>query len=128
MADTSSLQKCVLLVDDDEYLSDVICSAIIQNGADATHVGTLGAAMVELMRKDYSLVLLDLGLPDSSSSNTMACLAHIITRARCPVVVITGSDPTENLVERAKSAGVKDVISKNSFSLTNKLVVLLAET
>lgn len=69
------------------------------------HAGTLQAALDRLGKGDVHVVLLDLGLPDSSGLDTLAGLRQ--REPRVPVVVLTGADDEEMGI-RALALGAQD--------------------
>lgn len=103
----------ILVVDDDEQLSQVICAALRTNGARPTWTGSLDGALRFLSVQMFDVVLLDLFLPDSPLERTMGAIPHLKAIGADAVVVITGATVTDALFEKAMEAGATDVICKN---------------
>jgi signal transduction histidine kinase len=76
---------------------------------DLVHVETLGAALERLRERSIDVVLLDLGLPDSSGTETF-----LRTRATAPwvAVVVLSGDTDGEIALRALRAGAQDYLLK----------------
>ena len=101
----------VLLVEDNPGDASLILRMLstINGHFNAIHVTKLSEGLERLQKGDIDLVLLDLGLPDSSGLETL-------TRARArdpqvPIIVITGLSEREMAVE-ALHQGAQDFIAK----------------
>jgi len=85
--------------------------------ATATHVETLAAAMSALEADPYDLVLLDLGLPDSTGLDTLDCYNEefdaLADVEPIPVVVLTGLKDDAAAVE-AIERGAQDYLVKDN--------------
>jgi signal transduction histidine kinase len=112
----------VLLVEDDEVDRRLVerllakCSQPVEFAVES--VGSMSAAAVSLGGRKYDLVLLDLGLPDSSGIETVQKINEV--NQRTPIVVLTGSDDEETGLLAIKS-GATDYLVKGQ-SLENLLV------
>lgn len=54
----------VLIVDDDGSLASLLGSYLAGHGIDSHHAGCIADALADVQNLDYSMALLDLGLPD----------------------------------------------------------------
>ena len=61
---TSQPNPGILVVDDDDALRTLLIDYLAGHGLAATGVGTATEAVKAVLNNTYSLVLLDLGLPD----------------------------------------------------------------
>lgn len=95
----------VLLVEDNKHFADFVTLSL--KGSDIDVVSTLDDALDAVKAQYYGLILLDLGLPDSSGLDTLRAFGHIST----PIVVITGS---YDLNEEAALLGARDYIVKSN--------------
>lgn len=109
-------QKCVLLIEDSEEAMLLVRFALEEYGQGAYRLDwatNLGAGLDYLATGEIDIVVLDLGLPDSSGPETFAWVKEIAPRV--PVVVLTAEDKAET--ERTMTAGgvegylVKDRVS-----------------
>lgn len=103
----------VLLVDDDEDYCLVVQAALMRAGTSAGFLvdtaDSLVSAIESLGRRDYDLVLLDLGLSDSYGMGTFERI-----RTHCsstPIVILTGADDREMGVEAIRK-GASDYLIK----------------
>jgi DNA-binding response OmpR family regulator len=101
------MQK-ILVVEDDTYISGMLCELLSQNGyaPTAAYSGTEGVLQFE--RDKYSLVLLDLMLPGKSGD---AVLSDIRAVSDVPVVAVTAVVDKASTVALLKS-GADDYIAK----------------
>ncbi len=102
----------VLLVEDDPAQLDVLQANLAEAETarfDLTPAEALKAAIDELERTRFDVVLLDLGLPDSQGLGTLAAVHR--TAPRVPIVVLTGH-ADEALAVRAAQTGAQDYLVK----------------
>ncbi len=103
----------ILLVEDDTGLSEGIALAFSQQPYAFTRCGTLAGAKAALQSKAFSLVILDLGLPDGSGLELCRLLRS--QQNSVPVIFLTANDAEYSEVA-ALEAGGDDYITK-PFSL-----------
>lgn len=86
-----------------------------------TQVGELSEAIEILSKDSFDVILLDLGLDDSSGLQTLKELAAVVDRT--PIVVLTGVDDPA-IGEQAIQIGAEDYVAKNgiSSSLLNRVI------
>jgi len=103
----------VLLVDDDKADRQLVNLAFTKSSQSAQFnvetAGTLGEATEHLVSNKYDIVLLDLGLPDSSGIETFQ-KAHT-ANPDVPIVVLTGLADDEMGLEAIKQ-GAEDYVTK----------------
>ena len=103
----------ILLVEDnpgDARLIQEMVSEVDGAAFDLEHVDRLSTGLERLSVKDVDVVLLDLGLPDSSGFDTFTAL-----QAQVPdvaIVVLTGLED-ETIENKVLQAGAQDYLSKN---------------
>lgn len=105
----------VLVIEDDAYLSSIICRYLSRLGYVAWSRSD-GASGEEFARKHYhdlSLIILDLSLP--RKTGLQVCEAIRSMKIELPVIVISGSSDVDNIV-KLLNAGADDYIVK-PFSL-----------
>jgi two-component system, cell cycle sensor histidine kinase and response regulator CckA len=101
----------VLLVEDSPTDAFLTREAIKQSSLfRLTHVQTLGEAMKLLAELDFSVVLLDLGLPDSQGLKTLAKLRQ--QHSSVPVIVLTALDDEELAIKSAHD-GAQEYLVKS---------------
>jgi DNA-binding response OmpR family regulator len=99
----------VLVVEDTTRLAESIVRGLDEEGVPAEHVGTGGAALERLARRDVDVVVLDLGLPDMDGLDVLARLrggGDVV-----PVLVLTARDAVKARVA-ALEAGADDYVVK----------------
>jgi hypothetical protein len=102
----------VLLVEDNPGDARLFTELLRDTGAGQwklVHVDRLSAALIQLSREPFDVVLLDLSLPDADGLDTLI-RAHA-EAPKIPIVVLTGHDD-EALAVRALRAGAQDYLVK----------------
>jgi DNA-binding response OmpR family regulator len=111
MSPQSRRQRTVLLVEDDELVSDALTRILVREGYLVLTAGT-GHDAIGLLRTPSTpidLVVLDIGLPDVSGTNLCARFREFFPNL--PVLVCTGAaDPEE--VRELRSMGISRFFSK----------------
>ncbi|MCE3026068.1 MULTISPECIES: response regulator [unclassified Salinicola] len=98
----------VLLVEDDPLLGDGIRTALIREGYVVDWL-TRGREALEAVKiEPFSLVVLDLGLPDIDG---LAVLKEIRRQSALPVLILTARDAVEQRIE-GLDAGADDYVLK----------------
>ncbi|MBD3287916.1 response regulator [candidate division KSB1 bacterium] len=103
----------ILLIEDDMVDIKIFQRTVRAEGDsfDLIIANTLGKAIEILKEQVVDLIIVDPGLPDSSSSET---IKQVITHsAEKPVIILTGSDD-EELPLRAIELGAHDYLSKDN--------------
>jgi two-component system OmpR family response regulator len=99
----------ILLVEDDELLSDGMSKALRQAGYAVDHVATGYEANIALSTTAFDLLILDLGLP---SMDGLEVLRHLRQRNQTlPVIIATARDRLEDRVS-GLDLGADDYIIK----------------
>ncbi|WP_413438227.1 PAS domain S-box protein [Sulfuriferula sp. GW1] len=112
----------VLHVEDEADLHHIV-AAIGRDVADFDIAHTLAEARTKLAQEHYSLVILDIGLPDGSGWELLPLLKTL--KPEPPVVVLSGTEPTQVQQDAVQSALVKARTSNQD--LLNTLKLLLAD-
>lgn len=105
----------VLLIEDNPGDADLVRLRLVEgkSAVDVNCVDRLSEGLASLARKQPSVVLLDLNLPDSQGAETFR---KVLEKAPdVPVVILSGHDD-ENLAIKALHQGVQDYLVKGSFT------------
>ncbi|VVE28014.1 response regulator transcription factor [Pandoraea terrigena] len=98
----------ILVVEDDVTIA-TITAGFLESGGQRTEVVSDGQEMMRRLRmRTYSLVLLDLGLPDEDG---LSLLRKLRGRLDIPVMVVTGRDSIDARLA-AFELGAQDVLTK----------------
>jgi two-component system, OmpR family, response regulator len=98
----------LLLVEDDEILSDGICEALRASFV-VDHCQSVAQAVLAVDQVEYDTVLLDLGLRDGDGLQLLAKLRS--SGSFVPVLIITARDTLEDRV-RGLDSGADDYLTK----------------
>jgi DNA-binding NtrC family response regulator len=101
--------KNILVVDDDRIILDSLTEFLSLEGFRASGAETLKAALTELQRQSYSLVITDVNLPDGDGLELLDMVAREYPQT--VVIVITGYGTIESAV-RAIKHGAYDYLTK----------------
>jgi CheY-like chemotaxis protein len=109
-AETSSKAPRILHVEDDVDLSQVI-DAALAGRAEVVTAPSLQAAEQLLSESSFSLVVLDLALPDGSGLSLLEKLPHI-GGAPIPVVILSVTEVSRDVQQRVAASLVKSRVSE----------------
>jgi DNA-binding response OmpR family regulator len=94
----------VLIIDDDDSLSDVLTHRLRQQGLQtlAAYSGRSGLAKAKAEKP--SAIILDLGLPDVDGLSICEQLADLPETCSVPIIILSGKEES-GLVRRCRAAG-----------------------
>ncbi|MEH6669977.1 response regulator transcription factor [Halopseudomonas sp.] len=98
----------ILLVEDHPSLAEAVVDALRRAGFAVDHAPTAVSAKQMANLTPYSLVLLDLGLPDRDG---LTLLPELRADGRTPVIILTARDPLEDRLA-GLNGGADDYIVK----------------
>ena len=102
-------KKKILIVEDDEKFARVLSKQLKKNNYEVSHSTNLADFLDVIIQEKFDLVLLDLGLPDSSGLETYERISKVVPDT--PIVVLTGLDDEEIAVGAVKK-GAQDYLVK----------------
>jgi DNA-binding response OmpR family regulator len=110
----------ILVIEDDEGVSDVICDHLAEQGYRCTTAATVEDARLVLMRFQIDLVIADLVLPGTT---TGAEVAHEARRGGIPAMIVTAhayveTDPAVPVLQKPLRLGqllevVEDLLARD---------------
>jgi len=101
--------KKILIIEDDERFARVLSKQLEKNNYEVFHCGSLSDFLKTVKERKFDLMLLDLGLPDSSGLETYEKVSGELSNV--PVVVLTGLDD-EGIAISAVKKGAQDYLVK----------------
>jgi DNA-binding response OmpR family regulator len=110
-----NIQK-ILVVEDNLAISEFVSEFLSEEGYEVTTRSRGGAALLELTKNRYDVMLLDMGLPDMTGNDV---LAQLVSQAN-PIPVIVVSANANQLRYRGR---VQAVVHK-PFNLVGLLEVI----
>lgn len=108
----------ILIAEDSTRIASFIVKGLTAHGFSVVHVSDGAKVIPELMKQEYQLLILDLGLPNREGLSILEELRG--TGNHVPVLVLTARDSSETTVASFKS-GADDYMSK-PFSFEELLV------
>ncbi len=113
-------EKNILVVDDDRIILDSLCEFLSLEGFRTKGAETLKAALAELEKQSYSLVITDINLPDGDGFELLDAVEK-----NCPqtvVIAITGYGSIESAVKAIRQ-GAYEYLTKPIVDDELRLVV-----
>lgn len=102
----------ILIIEDDSALAQGLCRALTSDQTTAKYVSTIKEAREELAKNAYTLIILDVNLPDG---NGFDLLRELEAESDIAVILLTANDMETDIVAGLES-GAEDYITK-PFSL-----------
>lgn len=107
----TAAETSILVVDDDTVTRRLCRSLLEKEGYRVTEAPDGGAALEQIARDDYSLIVLDLSMPGVDGRQVLSQLRGSLTTAGLPVIVLTGSEAPETEIE-VMERGADDYLRK----------------
>jgi CheY-like chemotaxis protein len=101
---TAGRRPSILIIDDDEVLSDVLSRRLQQQGFDALTADSGQFGLARARADQPSLILLDLRLPDADGITICEQLADDLETCAIPVIILTGMERPD-ILRRCRAAG-----------------------
>lgn len=95
----------VLVVEDEDYLAELLCRSLTQRGDDCLHAKDAGQASRILADERIDALTLDLCMPGRSGLSLLEELAAVRPRLARQTLVITGSWVDSETVTRVSRCG-----------------------
>lgn len=108
MNSNTSAGSKILIVEDEEQLLRMLQSTLAQAGYTVATAKSGMGALQQMIREEYAVVLLDLGLPDIDGKNV---ITEAKTISRAPVLVISARGSEKEKIA-ALDLGASDYIAK----------------
>lgn len=110
-----TIHRHVLLVEDNRVHREVATAVLERYGYRVVHAGDGQEALEQLMRGDFSLILMDIDMPWMDGATSAEIIRTMKQRgeiADIPVIAVT-ADTSEGTHARCLAAGMVDVIPKH---------------
>lgn len=98
----------ILLVEDDQSIADSVVDGLGFAGIKCSHVGTGKAALIEIAKNNFDLILLDLGLPDMDGQEVAK---EVRNKMQTPIIILSARDSEVDRV-LALELGADDYVVK----------------
>jgi two-component system OmpR family response regulator len=112
MTDTARRQPLVLVVDDEEHITELLAMGLGFNGFEVERVASGRAALDAIEKRRPDLVVLDVMLPDLTGFDVARRLRQAEGAGpRVPIIFLTARDTTQDKVEGLR-IGSDDYVTK----------------
>jgi signal transduction histidine kinase len=109
--DTSAARGRLLIVDDSRYDLKFLSKGMRARGHEIVTAATGEEGLLRLSEADFDLVLLDGRLPTLDGLEVLKLIRQLKSRLQLPVIMTTGWDHPESMVEALRS-GANDYVTK----------------
>jgi len=116
--------SCILIVDDDPAIREMVCMALSREGYEPLEAGNAMEARQQIASRRPDLILLDWMLPGQSGFELARQLHADSSRDHPPVIMLTARDQEDDMIA-ALNAGADDYVSK-PFSVSELLARIKA--
>jgi len=128
--DDQAVNKSILVVEDDEFLQDMICQKLVQQGFSISTATDAESAKNEINRKKFDFILLDLVLPKMGGLDFLRELKdESSTHNNIPVMILSNLYQDDK-IEEAKELGAVDFMVKSNHApseIVKRIVQIFAE-
>lgn len=108
--DQGAMNPRILFVDDEAPIREMLSLVFMQRGMEVATASTAGDAIEMADRGDFSLAIVDLNL---AGENGLELLGFLKTNhPKLPVIIFTGVDFDEDLMNEARKRGAEGFMSK----------------
>lgn len=111
ISETTTTEASILIVDDEPVNLSILENYLSQHPYQITKVTNGRAALDEIAKTDYDLVLLDLMLPDFSGYEVCQRIRERFTPLELPVLILTVRNKPDDIV-LALETGANDYLAK----------------
>ncbi|HEY9850283.1 MAG TPA: response regulator [Leptolyngbyaceae cyanobacterium] len=126
MKEQENKQYCILIIDDEESIFEVIEGLLYREGYKLTYVSSGQAALEQIDDIQPDVILLDLMMPQMDGIETCQLLKSNERWSHIPIIMVTALNSKEDLA-RCLNAGADDFLSKpvNSIELRARVRSML---
>jgi len=112
----------ILVVDDTALARETVARLLEFEGFQTVRACNGKEAYATLYSQKPDLVLLDLMMPEMDGITFLRMIRRHPQWEAIPIIVLTGLQDDNKLVDRARELGVHDLVSKATFGFTDLLV------
>ncbi|MCK9351904.1 MAG: response regulator [Candidatus Paceibacterota bacterium] len=116
MADETQKIKKVLIIEDDNFLGDLLLDHVTKSGINASLCRDAETALESIKKDPPALLLTDLLLPGMDGYALLRKLKELNILSQISVIVLSNLSQTEKIQEGI-DLGVKDFLGKSNFDL-----------
>jgi len=114
------MKPSIIIVDDDEDISKILCHRLTKAGYDVTVALDGEQGLKIATRRPPALILLDVMLPGKSGFEVLSRLRQNHSTSKVPVILLTSRNQEEDVLQ-GLTAGANDYLTK-PFSIPELLV------
>lgn len=108
--------KKIMVVDDDQFLVDLIVEKLVKAGFDTTTAFDGTSALKKISEEKPDLILLDLLMPGLDGVTVLESLKKNPETKNTPVIILTNL-PDDNIMNRIKRKGGSGYLLKNEHNI-----------
>jgi CheY-like chemotaxis protein len=104
-------RETILIVDDDEAMTDVLAGRLKQQGFETVTADTGASGVAVAQSLDPALIVLDLRLPDTDGFTVCQQLVDSPVTCQIPVIILSGMERPD-IIRRSRAAGCRFFVRK----------------
>ena len=104
-------RETILIVDDDEAMTDVLAGRLKQQGFETVTADTGAAGVAVAESLEPALIVLDLRLPDTDGFTVCQRLVDSPVTCHIPVIILSGMERPD-IIRRSRAAGCSFFVRK----------------
>ncbi|HEX5802011.1 MAG TPA: response regulator [Azospira sp.] len=102
----------ILLIDDEAQELDFMAGLLAAAGYHVVPVGSGAAALRQILKRDFSLIVLDVDMPDMDGFEVASLIRQVRRSSQVPIVFLTPLGDAARPVFRGCASGVVDYLAK----------------
>ena len=111
----------ILVVDDEPDTRDVLGRVLTRRGYGVEYAANGWEALLEIDRRDFDLILLDIMMPGLDGAKFLEILRGYAARSKTPVLIVTALDRPEALA-RIGASRAQGIIEKKGDRFYDELI------
>lgn len=105
-----AMNKKILIVDDNELITEVMSYILTNNGYDVTTLNTGDGVVAQIKQTHPDLVIMDISLPGVDGRDICRIIKHNKATKNLPVIICSGNDDIESALKQ--DGAPNDVLAK----------------
>ena len=115
----------ILLIDDEPGELAFMAELLVPTGYNVISVSSGTAALREILKTDFSLIVADIGMPDMDGFEAASLIRQIKRASHVPIIFLTGADNSVRPVFRGCGTGVVDYLAKPLDAMAFKSLIAI---
>lgn len=115
------MSKTILLVEDDQFLSNLLKNRFLKEGFEVLAAKNSDEAIISLETNNPDLIIVDIILPGKSGFEIIEAIASLPKASRVPIIIFSNLGQ-ESDIARGKQLGVVEYLVKAETSIDDLIL------